>query len=357
MMGPVLLRHADVATVLHNPSFEQLGLTLMEYNGVTSGPLHEWWAQIMFANEGDRHARLRAAVRGWLTPRRVGEVADPVRAATTEIVAALPAGEWFDLAAAIADPIPVIGICELLGVDADRVTELGNATTEVGMAFGIFDADERRRIEVALETLLAWADDALASARPDTLAHSIAQDARCGRIDRAEAVTLVTNLLFAAHDTTRFLLANACYELGRNPTVWDDLVTGRTDAADVAEETARFQPPATGTSRIATRRTRIGGLDVEPGQIVGVSLWSAARDPRVHHDPDRFVPGRREAPLLSFGHGAHYCIGAALARVEATTVLRTLATTCPGLEIDSANARQRPGGAAITGIDHLPARP
>lgn len=356
IMGPVLLRHADVATVLHDPSFEQLGLTLMTYNGVTSGPLHEWWARIMFANEGERHDRLRSVVRGWLTPRRVAAVADPVREATTDVVAAATAGEWFDIGASVANRIPIIGICELLGVDADRVAHLGDATTEVGMAFGIFDSEERRRIEAALETLLTWADEALTTARPDTLAHSIGQAAVGGRVDRSEAIALIANLLFAAHDTTRFLVANACYELGRHPAVWADLVAGRTDAADVTEETARFQPPATGTSRIATRRVRIGELDIEPGEIVGVSLWSAARDPRVHHDPDRFAPGRREAPLLSFGHGAHYCVGAALARVETTTVLRTLARTCPGLEFDSARARQRPGRAAITGIEHLPAR-
>jgi len=354
-MGPVLLRHADVSELLHDPTFEQMGMGLMEWNGVTSGPLHEWWGRIMFANEGERHARLRSTVRGWLTPRRVAELAGPVEIAVRDTLAGLSPGEAFDFADRIASPVPIVAICALLGVEIDDVRALGDATTEVGMAFGEFDGDERARIEQALEVLLAWGDDALATARPETLARAIADDAGAGRIDHDEAVALIANLLFAAHDTTRFLLANTFWELGRNPTVWQEMKDGAVSAADVVEETLRFQPPATGTARIAKAPAHIAGADIAAGDLVSVSLWSASRDPRVYDDADRFVPGRPTGPPLSFGHGVHYCVGAALARMEATVAVDTVVRTCPELSIDSAAARPRTGSASITGIEHLPA--
>ncbi|MEZ5246320.1 MAG: cytochrome P450 [Acidimicrobiales bacterium] len=355
-LGPVLLRHADVAALLHDRSFAQAGMEAMEFNGVTEGPLYDWWSQIMFTNEGEAHARLRNSVRGWLTPKRVAELAGPVRTATEELVAGLPGEEPFDLAGRVADPVPITAICALLGVDPDRVAELGDATTELGMAFGFFDADERHRIEAGLSTLLDWGEHALADARPGTLARSIAEAGASRQIGHDEAVALIANLLFAAHDTTRFLIANAFWELGRNPDVWGGLVAGTVDAAEVVEETLRFQPPAVGTVRIATEPARIAGLEIEAGRLVSVSLRSAGRDPRVYEQPDRFVPGRRHGPLLAFGHGVHHCIGASLARLEATVVLTTVAAMCPDLRIDAAAARQREGRASITGIEYLPAR-
>jgi cytochrome P450 len=355
-LGPILLRHADVAALLHDPAFEQLGLGLLEFNGVIDGPLYEWWSQIMFANEGERHRRLRKAVRVWLTPKRVADLAGPVESATREILAGLSVGEEFDLADRVANPIPIMAISALLGVDTDQVAELGNATTDIGMAFGFFGADGRRRIEAAVAVLLDWGEEALRCTRPGTLARSIAQADGAGELEHVEAVALIANLLFAAHDTTRFLLANAFWELGRNPEVWDRLAAGAITAADVVEETLRFQPPAIGTIRIARAQTHVGGLDVAPGDLVGASLWSAARDPRVYDNPDVFDPVPRHTPLLSFGHGVHYCIGASLARLEARVVLDTVVSMCPNLSISSDRARSRPDGAAITGIDHLPAR-
>ena len=355
-LGPVLLRHDDVRALLRCPDVEQLGVALMEVNGVTSGPLHEWWSQIMFANEGEKHHRMRSVAQGWLTPKRVADLAEPVRSMTEKLIGGFAADEVFDLAGSVADRIPISAICTLLGVDPAGVAELGDATTELGMAFGMFDADERLRIETALEKLLAWGDGALSDAGAGTLARVIVDAASAGEIDHDEAVALITNLLFAAHDTTRFLIANALWELGRNRLVWQDLVDGRITGADVVEETLRFQPPAVDTVRVAIARTRIGDLDLEPGQLVGASLRSAARDPRVYDDPDRFDPGRTRAPLLSFGQGAHFCIGAALARLESTVVLDTIAASSPDLRIDSAGARQRTGSSAITGIDYLPAQ-
>ncbi|MCP3938382.1 MAG: hypothetical protein GY708_23795 [Actinomycetia bacterium] len=99
----------------------------MEFNGVSDGLLYEWWSQIMFANEGERHQRLWEAVRGWLTPGRVAYLAAPVESATRKILAGLSIGEEFDLADVVANPIPIVAISALLGVDTDRVAELGSA--------------------------------------------------------------------------------------------------------------------------------------------------------------------------------------------------------------------------------------
>ncbi len=241
-MGPELLRHAEVEALLVSPELDQTGMSLMEFNGVTEGLLHDWWSMIMFASEGEQHRRLRSAVRGWLTPRRLSELEDPIRDACEGLMAGLPRGTRVDLAQTLAAEVPLTAVCLLLGVDVDGVAVLGSAATDVGMAFGVFDKDERRQIEAALEVLLEWAERTLAEARPGTLAASIAESADGGALSRQESEALVANIVFAAQDTTRFLIANTLWLLGRNPSVLTDLRHGRTPASAVVEESLRFLP-------------------------------------------------------------------------------------------------------------------
>jgi cytochrome P450 len=353
LYGPLLLRYRDVAALLHDPALDQLGLGLLAMSGVTDGPLYEWWSRIMFANEGARHRQLRDVARGWLTPKRLEELRAPLVDACEEVVAGLPRRTEVDLAAAVAAPVPMTAICLLLGVDRDDVEALGAATTDLGMAFGLFDADEHRRILEALSALLRWGEEVLRTSRPGTLARSIADAARSGAVDDEDALALIVNLLFAAQDTTRFLIANALWSLGRHPEWWDALHDGRTTAAAVIEETLRFRPPATGVIRVATAATTIGALELAPGDLVSGSLWAAGRDPLVHEHPDRFDPERAGPPTLSFGHGAHYCIGAALARLEATVAIEALVAAEAAVAIDWENGRMRKGRSAITGIERL----
>ena len=351
--GPLLLRYHDVAAMLHDPALDQLGLGLLAMNGVTDGPLYEWWSRIMFANEGARHHQLRVVARGWLSPKRLEALRAPLAAACREIVAGLPRRTEVDLAASVAAPLPMTAICLLLGVDRDDVEGLGAATTEIGMAFGLFDADEHRRIVGALDALLLWGEQVLRTARPGTLARSIADAATSGAVDDEDALALIVNLLFAAQDTTRFLIANSLWSLGRHPEWWEALHGARTTAAAVVEETLRFQPPATGIIRVATAATTVGGLEIAPGDVVSGSLWAAGRDPMVHEHADRFDPDRSAPPTLSFGHGVHYCIGAALARLEATVAIEALVAGDAAVAIDWENGRMREGRSAITGIERL----
>lgn len=353
--GPIVLRYDGVGTVLASRDLDELGVGLLKLSGVTGGVLYEWWTRIMFANEGERHRELRDVARSWLTPRRVEALAQPVRDATRATLDSLPQGERVDLAAAIASPIPAAAICMLLGVDTGEVEQLGEATTDVGLAFGLFDEDEHRRIVAALEVLLEWGDRALRSSEQGTLARAIRDAAAAGDVVWDDAVALIANLLFAGQDTTRFLIANALWLLGRYPDVWEQLVRGKLTAANVVEETLRFQPPASGVIRVATAPVTIGTLRLDAGDVVEASLWSAGRDPAVYEDPQTFRPGLDRAPTLSFGRGRHYCLGAALARLDATVVLDEIAHRCPRLEIDWEQVRWRGGTAAITGVEELPA--
>ncbi len=107
--------------------------------------------------------------------------------------------------------------------------------------------------------------------------------------------------------------------------------------------------------RVATASVRFGTLELQAGDVVEASLWSAGRDPAVYEDPQMFRPGLDRVPTLSFGRGRHYCLGAALARLEATLVLDEIAQRCPRLAIGWERARMRGGTAAITGVEELPA--
>jgi cytochrome P450 len=150
---------------------------------------------------------------------------------------------------------------------------------------------------------------------PDLLSELIAAEDAGDKLTHDELISTCALLLIAGHETTVNLISNAVLALLRHP---DHLTAVRTDpglAAGVIEETLRYDPPVQLMPRVAAADLRIGDMDIERGDLVIMLIAAAQRDPAVFADPDRFDP-TRDTRHLAFGLGAHFCLGAPLARLE-----------------------------------------
>ena len=309
------------------------------------------------------HTRLRKLVAPEFTARRVESLRPRIQRITDELLdAMLPAGQG-DLVDGLAFPLPIIVICELLGVPhADRdvfrawTNEIVSPTSPAGV----------RESTVALCAYLDELIEAKRAGEPaddllSTLLRARAEDG--DRLSADELRGWAYVLLIAGHETTVNLISNAVRTLLVHPVQLAALRAdfGLLDGA--IEETLRYEGPVeTSTLRFTREPVSFGDTEIPVGETVLVGLASADRDPARFPDPDTFdirrsaTPGRSQSHL-AFGHGVHFCLGAPLARLEARIALRTLLERCPDLALDlDAGPYEWLPGLLIRGVRRLPVR-
>ncbi|WP_405729425.1 cytochrome P450 [Streptomyces sp. NBC_00028] len=303
-----------------------------------------------------QHTRLRSLVSRAFTVRRVEELRPRIRQITDDLLdAMLPQGRA-DLVEALAHPLPLTVICELLGVpDMDR-TEFRKITSEaVAPTSAESEYDAFVRLAEYLTELIA----AKTSAGPggDLLGDLIRTTAEDGdRLSPEELRGMAFVLLIAGHETTVNLITSAVYALLTHP---DQLAALRADMSlldGAVEETLRWEGPVeNATYRFAAEPLEIGGARMARGDAVMVGLTAADRDAARYPAPDRFDIRRDTRGHLAFGHGIHYCLGAPLARLEARTAIRTLLERAPELALDGPTGEWLPG-MLMRGMRSLPVR-
>ena len=308
------------------------------------------------------HTRLRRLIAGEFTARRVENLRPRIQAITDELIdAMLPAGRG-DLLDALAFPLPIIVICELLGVpQADRDV-FREWTNEIVAPTGP-TSQRDYTIELCgyLDSLI---EDKRASAPADDLLSALlrtrAEDG--DRLSDRELRAMAYVLLIAGHETTVNLISNGVRTLLDHPAQLAALRADFSRIDGAVEEMLRFEGPVeTSTPRFTREPYRIGDTVIPEGKVVLVALASSDRDPARFADPDTFDIGRSASGggqgHLAFGHGIHFCIGAPLARLEGRIAIRTLLERCPDLALEPA-----PGGydclpgMLIRGVRELPVR-
>jgi cytochrome P450 len=358
-VGIIVLRHEDVRAVLHDRRWRELGAAALQMAGITSGPLWEWFHQILSNQEGEEHARLRRLVSQAFTPRSVERLRPVMQATANEFIDRFATAGRCEFVSAFAAPYPVRVIGALLGVPAGDFARFHAWSTDLSLAFGSRVAEERPRIEAALVSLSGYVDELLAQRRrapgPDLISALIAAEEQGDRLSADELRAMITVLIFGGQDTTQCQLACGLATFLAHPEQWALLAKDPSLAAGATEEILRCEPAGSGSPRVATEDFRYRDLDVKAGTIALPSGPAANRDPAVYPDPDRFDITRRNAePHLTFGGGVHYCLGAALARAELQEALPILARRLPALAADGP-AEWRTG-ALIRGPEKLPLR-
>lgn len=278
------------------------------------------------------HTRLRRLVAKAFTPRRVESLRVHIQNLTDELLVAV-AGPRVDLVQALAVPLPIGVICELLGVpEAARSDFRAWTDTLFSPAPGAAD-DSQTAMRHMHQFLRGVIEDKRNSPTEDLLSDLV--QARDGRdaLTEPELLSLAFLTLFAGYDNGVHLIGNTALSLLIHPQLLTAVRGGTLPIRAVVEETLRWNPPFTlGVRRFALEDVSIGGTVIPAGSRVWISIASANRDEREFPSPEAFDPSR--APThLAFGHGVHYCLGAPLARLEAEIAIPSLLERFPALEL------------------------
>ncbi|MYS08425.1 cytochrome P450 [Streptomyces sp. SID6041] len=368
--GMAVLGHDALRDFLAHPDVAK---GPQHFTALAEGRIPDGWPLRTFATvpgmitaDGADHRRLRTLVSRAFTARRVELLRPRVEAVTAGLLDGLAeaaaAGDGVaDLRRHYALPLPLGVICELLGVDPahqDRLHRLSGLVVATDTTPA--QAVAANRDLVALLAAIA-ADKAAAPGDDLTSALLAARDEGGDRLDQAELIGTLLLLIVAGHETTLNLLTNAVRALCTHRAQLALVVEGHASWADVVEETLRWDSPVSYFPfRYPTRDLTVDGTRIPRGTPVLAGYSAAGRDPAAHGpDADRFDVTRTTAVKhLSLGHGPHYCLGAPLARMEATLALEALFTRFPDLDLAVPDAElPRHAGFVGNSVRTLPVRP
>jgi cytochrome P450 len=303
------------------------------------------------------HTRLRRLVAPAFGPRRIAGLRSGVEKTVDALLDDVESADRLDLVAALAAPLPIAVISDLLGVPDADTAAFSRYGAAIGSALsGVRSLRHARAVmtaDRALEQLfLDLFERRRAEPADDLLSEIVAAEAN-GEIEAAEMVPLCGLLLIAGFETTVNLVGNAVNALLDHPDQWSALVADPGLAGAAVQETLRFDPPVQRTARVSFDDTEVAGSTITRGRWVNVLLGGANRDPAVFADPGTFDVFRTDAAEhLAFSSGIHHCVGRPLAELEATVALARLAERVPGLR--RAGAVRRRNATLIRGPLVLP---
>jgi cytochrome P450 len=352
-------RHGDCSAILRDPraSSERNSSLLSPADAPQRRP------PSFLSLDPPDHTRLRRLVAKAFAPRVIAKLEPRIRELAGELLTAAGAdgSRRLEVVGQFAYPLPVRIISELLGVPPGDHSRF--AAWSASLARSVqprFLAADRTLDAAAQQAGLEFAEYfreliAARRVRPsgDLLSELIRAEDDGQRLCEPELIATCVLLLVAGHETTVSLISNAILALLRHP---DQLAALRADpglAAAAVEETLRYDAPVQYTGRIARGGMRVGGLSAPDGAVLLLLIAATGRDPAVFADPDRFDIRRGAAGHLAFAAGPHFCLGAPLARLEATIAVRAFATRVTGPELDPAVLAYKPnlnlrGPASLT---------
>lgn len=285
------------------------------------------------------HTRLRSLINKAFTPRLVEGLRPRIEAIVAELLDAAEARGRIDIVRDLGGPLPVLVIGEMLGLPAEDWQRLKGWSDTLASFLGA----GRRTMEIArvaaegVREMEDYLRAALAErrARPghDLLSRLLAAEEEGAILGEQELLSTCCTVLFGGHETTTNLIGNAVLALLRSPAELDALRAGRAPIEGAVEELMRYDGPIQRMGRTAREDMEIRGREIKKGDLVFLSLGSANRDPAHFPDPDRLDLRRADVRHLGFGMGAHYCIGAALGRLEAQISLEAFARRFPRAEL------------------------
>lgn len=334
--------HAVVSSAASHPGLSSVRYPDIEAVSEELRPLARVLSRQMLYNDAPEHPRLRALISKAFTPRAVAALRARIFEAVDRIItAAAPTGRM-DIVADLAKPLPLTIICDLLDVPEEDRPAVAAWSEPVAEAIGNsrLDADRNREASQSMADMLAYLRELLTRQdtppAPHTLRAMVTAQAGSTDQDLDELLANCALLLIAGHETTTHFIGNATLALLRHPDAAGQLRSRPELLPAAVEELLRYDAPVQLMLRRARHDLDLAGRTVAEGQTVLLVCGAANRDPAVFPEPhvldfERPVSGGRH---MSFGHGPHFCLGAALARLEGVIVLEALLTRLPGLRLD-----------------------
>ncbi|HSE93732.1 MAG TPA: cytochrome P450 [Methylomirabilota bacterium] len=356
----VLTRYEDVVAVLRDPRCvkEPIAALIAARFGVAVPP---GIGLSMLDRDPPDHTRLRSLVSKAFTPRVVQRLRLHVQQIVDGLLDRAEAAGSMDLIEQFAYPLPVIVICEMLGVPVEDHERFKGWGLDIARGLDSIllppDSEVPRRSAAARHALSDYFRSLIverrAAPRDDLLSALIAAEEAGDTLSEDELLATCILLLVAGHETTVNLIGNGTLALLRHPGELQRLRESPSLLASAVEELLRFDGPVQRTARVPSEDVTIGGRTIGKGEMVMPFIGAADRDPAQFPEPDRLDIARADNRHIAFGWGIHFCLGAPLARLEGQIAIGTLVRRLPklALAVDRPEYRQ---SLTLRGLQALP---
>jgi pimeloyl-[acyl-carrier protein] synthase len=347
----VVTRYVDVVRVLHDFSADRTPTPeqLQRINLSALTPIAAVMVKQMLFLDAPAHTRLRSLASSAFTPARVRVLRSHIQQiADTLIDAAMAAqGRQMDIIAEFAEPLPAIVTAEMLGVPISDHRQLKDWTAVFAEMLGNFqhNPDHVPKVLRALEEMLEYFRDRVRELRAhpsEGLINSLlTAEINGDRLTEEEVIANSIVTMVGGQETTTNLIGNGLLTLLRHPTEMQRLRDDPELVPSAVEELLRYESPSQHTARMAPCDVELGGRKIKKRQAVIAVMGAGNRDPERFPDPDRLDLGRTDNRHLAFGWAAHFCFGAALARIEGQVSFATILRRMPKLALPQVPLRWR----------------
>jgi pimeloyl-[acyl-carrier protein] synthase len=358
----VVTRYADVIHVLHHfsanrtPTPEQLsamGLAAMN-------PIAQVMVRQMLFLDPPNHTRLRALASAAFTVRRVERMRSHIQEIMDHLLDAVASNGRMDLIADFASPAPAIVTAELLGVPVADHQQLKEWSADFAEMLGNFQHNPDRfpRILRSVENMCSYFRAAMqeqrVTPRDGLVSAMMAADVDGAKLTEDEIIANLIVTMVGGQETTTNLIGNGMLTLLRNPAVMERLRADSSLMPSAVEELLRYESPSQHTARLAPEDVEMGGKQIRKRQAVIAVMGAANRDPERFPEPDRLDIDRKDNRHVAFGWAAHFCFGAALARMEGQMAFETILRRLPGLTLDTSIPLEWRHNLGLRGLTGLP---
>jgi cytochrome P450 len=299
---------------------------------------------VMISDDPPRHTRFRRLVNKAFTARRIAELEPWIKTVANGLLDQIANGKSVDAVDAFTMPLPVQVIARMLGIPGDDQPAFKRWSDSM-IAFNGGDFTAAERVTNGMQMMDYFRQVAAARREQhgsDLISALVEADVEGERLEEWEILGFCILLLVAGNETTTNLMSNMLNIMVDRPDLWRRLREDRSRVEFAIEETLRYESPVQMLTRFTTRDIEIEGRQIFKGQAVAVSYGAGNRDPAVFPDPETFSLDRDFSKHLGFGAGIHYCLGAPLARVEASIMLNGMLDRYASIErADEAPLRQR----------------
>jgi len=353
-----ITKHADLIQVSRNPKIFSSWLGGTNIRDLPSEELAQ--IRMMMLNmDPPQHVKYRRLVQRGFTPRMVERLEPRIREAARQVVDTVAHKGECDFVGDLASPLPLVLICELMGVPADDQQKIFDWSNRlIGFDDPEFQNSPEDGTQAAAEMWL-YAHTLAGNKRvkpDDTLISKLVNGEIDGeRLSEMEFNNFFLLLAVAGNETTRTVTTHGMRLLSEHPDQKQILLSDVDRFLPGAiEEILRYNPPVIYFRRTVAEATEIRGVEMAPGTKVAMFYGSANRDEEVFSEPDRFDITRSPNPHVSFGIGEHYCLGANLARMQLRCIFREILTRLPDIEVCGPVQRLR--GNFVDGVKSMPVR-
>lgn len=360
----VLTRHEDIQALVRDPRFTaersaQLRAAISEAMLPAYEEIIRFLRPWLSMRDPPDHTRPRALLAKAFTPQIIEDLAPTIQRIVDEMLDVVVDEGEMELVRDLAFPLPAMVIAGMLGVPRSRIDAFKKWTDDL---FGLLGAGHPTDEVVANAHAGVLALDGLfrgiiaerrREPRADMISQLLAVEEQGVFLSDDELISTCALLLIAGHETTTHAISNAVLALLRNPSELEKLRRDPGLIEGAVEELLRYESPVSMLSRCALADVEMGGKTIRAGEVVLGFIPAGNRDPAVFADPDRLDVTRKGVKSLAFGYGAHYCLGAGLARLEMRIALRAILARLPDLELASPSLEWLPS-LMIHGVAALP---